>query len=191
MTLTSNYGNFNNEWEGGFFDSRGKLHEELEFFSGRCIYGDTSFILNPGFEKFINKNGQSMAEKGIKITFPNNVIQELIGLRNSPKVGEQADQALKQLEYLDKSGVVAFTKKTTDNYPIAQLMLSLIIKNRTKDSIVIITCNKKISHDVLMQNQIKSYNGHHIYCLNIAPNGFLYNHDDDMHTYCCYGTLTI
>lgn len=156
-----------------------KINNVIEFLSEHETYIDTNVLMNEGFAKMLRYILPEMRRKNVKLYIPFPVYNELKKLSCSEDkvTSDSAKFGIKSLEAL-KALYVAEMVDNPNNYGLAtQFLIKTVIKYRARKNLAVITCNKKLAEDILMQNSLKSVNGNYTYCLDLSRNGYLYNYD--------------
>lgn len=152
----------------------------ISFLSEVRTYFDTNAVMNEGFENLLKLCSRQLKENNTSIYITSSVLYEL--KKHSESEEEQkaktAKTRLAEIEVLAKEEIIKYAGNPKHKCPATQQLIKTAIKYRSHNKLAFITCNKDLSHDLLMQNKLKSYNGHHIYVFNISRKGFLFDYEE-------------
>lgn len=153
----------------------------VNFFSDVCTYFDTNAVMNEGFENLLKLCSRQLKEKQISICITTSVLYKLKQLSESEEIetSNTAKTRLAEIEVLTKEGIIKCVGNPNHKYPATQQLVKFAIKYRSHKKLAFITNSKALTHDLLMQNKLKSYNGHHIYVFNISKKGFLFDCEEN------------
>ena len=152
----------------------------ISFFEEVHTYFDTNAVMNEGFENLLKLCSRQLKENHITIYITSSVLCELKKISESEEKSTAitAKTRLAEIEVLTNQGIIKHIGNPNQKCPATQQLVKIAIKYRSHNKLAFITCNKELSHDLLMQNNLKSYNGHHIYVFNISKKGFLYDYEE-------------
>lgn len=160
------------------------LDSVIDFFAENDTYIDTNAVMNYGFETLMRNCSLKLKERGTKIFICHSVMNELkkLAASNNIETALTAKLRLTELEIWSGLGIIEFDGNPEDKHPATQHHISIVIKHRTHRKLAVITCNRKLAHDILMQNNLQSFNGNHTYVFNISKSGFLYDYEEGTDT---------
>lgn len=152
----------------------------VNFFSEVRTYFDTNAVMSEGFENLMKNCSKQLKNNNSVIYISSSVMYELKKLSES-EVEETvvtAKTRLAEIKVLCDQGIIQIAGNPNHKCPATQQLIKTAIKYRSHNKLAFVTCNKNLSHDLLMQNSLKSYKGHHIYVFNISKNGFLFDYEE-------------
>ena len=105
---------------------------------------------------------------------------ELIVVCDSCKdnTADKARNALMMIQELERDGALIIDNTETNNCLVQQSVLEQVLNKRKYEIIGIVTCNRKMAHDILMMNHLKSCTGYEVYCFDLSNGGALYYYDE-------------
>lgn len=156
-----------------------KINNVIEFLSEHETYIDTNVLMNEGFAKMLRYFLPEMRRNNVKLYISYPVFNELnkLSCSEDKATSNSAKSGIKLLEALKELSIAEMTDNPNNHGLATQFLIKTVIKYRTKKNLAIITCNKKLAEDILMQNSLKSVKGNYTYCLDLSRNGYLYNYD--------------
>lgn len=137
---------------------------------------DTCALLNEGFEPMLRESAKFISEKHKSITIHSSVVNEIVRFSRNSKHSqfENAKKLLRLLNNLERAKIFKFEGNYWDFRLADQQFLEFVIDKRQNQTIAIITLDKKLSEDILLQNKICSFGGHPAKVFRVKRNGDLY-----------------
>lgn len=153
----------------------------INFFSETSTYFDAKAVMNEGFENLLKLCSRQLKEKQISLYITTSVLYKLKQFSESEdfETSNIAKTRLAEIEVLTQEGIIKCIGNPNHKCPASQQLVKYAIKYRSHKQLAFITNSKSLSHDLLMQNELRSYNGHHIYVFNISKKGFLFDCEEN------------
>lgn len=122
-----------------------------------------------GSTKFISENHKS-------ITIHSSVVNEIVRFSRNSKHSqfENAKKLLRLLNNLERAKIFKFEGNYWNFRLADQQFLEFVIDKRQNQTIAIITLDKKLSEDILLQNKICSFEGYTAKVFSLSKNGKLF-----------------
>lgn len=122
-----------------------------------------------GSTKFISENHKS-------ITIHSSVVNEIVRFSRNSEHSQfkNAKKLLLLLNDLERANIFKFEGNYWDFRLADQHFLEFVIDKRQNQTIAIITLDKNLSEDILLQNKICSFGGHPAKVFRVKRNGDLY-----------------
>jgi hypothetical protein len=143
----------------------------------KIIVLDTSLLLSDGYKEFFPLLYKALGMLHKPVVLPNVVLDELskkYSTQVDPKLSEKAHYAIQTLDKLMNTNlIVVLQNKLTDTHADPDI-LSLLMEERIKKEILLITRDRKLASDALMLNKMSSTLGKAVYVDKIGRNGELY-----------------
>lgn len=119
--------------------------------------------------KFISENHKS-------ITIHSSVVNEIVRFSRNSEHSQfkNAKKLLLLLNDLERANIFKFEGNYWDFRLADQHFLEFVIDKRQNHTIAIITLDKNLSEDILLQNKICSFGGHPAKVFRVKRNGDLY-----------------
>lgn len=138
---------------------------------------DTCAILNEGFVKLFKESAKDISQLNKPIILHNSVLNELIRMSRTSTHPQHsnANKVLRILSAFEYANIFKCFGNPQDFRIADQQFLEYVIDLRTDKSIAIITLDKKLTSDILMQNKIDSYEGYIIKVYSLSPSGKLFD----------------
>lgn len=161
------------------------VNDIVTFFSENDTYFDTSAIMNNGFEALMKKCAQQLKENGTQILIPTEVGNQLVNLTKSdnPKTAATAKLRIDELSVLASQPIIKFVGNPKQKQLAPQQIIKLVVKYRNSKKLAVVTCTHSLAHDILMQNDLRSFKGNHIHAFNISQSGHLYDYEENESQY--------
>lgn len=137
---------------------------------------DTCALLDEGFEPMLRKSARLMSENNRSVIIHSSVVNEIVRFsRNSEHSQfENAKKLLPLLNDLERAKILKFQGNFWNFRLADQQFLEFVIDERQNQTIAIITLDKKLSEDILLQNKICSFEGYTAKVFSLSKNGKLF-----------------
>ena len=138
------------------------------------IFFTVEALMSTGFVLYMEKHDN-------KIYTTYSAIEKIKKLMNSndKSIAENAFTSLCQLKKYHEQQRIVFKGIRDIIVNPAQEILQLMIHYRTKRCISVVSCNKKLAHDILMLNKLKSSKGYRIHCYDLSNGGLIYDYEPE------------
>lgn len=150
----------------------------LEIVRNHHVYFTSEAFLSSGFQVFINKNEHYLRNKEMIIYTFRTVYNHIERLACKDNTADKARNALMMIQELERDGALIIDNTETNNCLVQQSVLEQVLNKRKYEIIGIVTCNRKMAHDILMMNHLKSCTGYEVYCFDLSNGGALYYYDE-------------
>ena len=137
---------------------------------------DTCSIFSAGFIKLFQQNAKSIVQLERPVILHQAVVNELIRISKTPEHLKYRDakNILPILNVLENAKVFKYVGDSKDVRFADQQFLEYIVNSRINNKIVLITLDKKLTADILLQNESLSYHGNKVRVLGLSNEGELY-----------------
>lgn len=138
---------------------------------------DTCAILSDGFIKLFKESAKAVFKLNKPLILHGSVVNELVRISRTaehPKCNI-AQEALLILKVFEHYKIFKYWGNPKDFRLADQQFLEYVIELMTDNNIAIITLDKKLTSDILMQNMINSYHGHIIKVFGLSDYGKLFD----------------
>ncbi len=142
---------------------------------------DTCVLLNKGFEPMLRESARLISETRKSITIHSSVVNEIVRFSRNPEHSqyENAKKLLPLLNELERAKILKFEGNFWDYRLADQQFLEFVIDERQRQTIAIITLDKKLSDDILMQNKISSFGGYPATVIRPNKSGKLFPYQNE------------
>lgn len=139
---------------------------------------DTCAIFSKGFVKLIQKNAKNIVCSKKSVILHRAVMNELIRISKEPRHLKYYDakKILPILYALESANVFRFIGDDKDLRFADQQFIEYVIDSRMRNRMVLITLDKGLSSDILMQNKLQSFRGNAVRVFGISDEGELYEY---------------
>lgn len=139
---------------------------------------DTCAILNEGFIPLLAESAKQISKSERAIIIHSSVINEIIRFSQNPYHNqyETSKRLLPILYELERAKIVKFEGNYWDFRLADQQFLEFIIDGRQNKTIAIITLDKDLSADIMLQNQINSFYGYPAVVFTLGKDKNLYRY---------------
>lgn len=153
-----------------------KIEDVTGFFLENQTFFDSSALMNESFSAFINKSYLELQAKKAKICVTYATLNLLHALKQSEilETADDARLAVERVLTLAKCGLVELIGHPENRYNEPQQILIAAVKYRANRQVAVVTCNRKLQDDILLQNSLKSFRGKMISALYTTKSGKLY-----------------
>lgn len=138
---------------------------------------DTCAILSDGFIKLFQESAKAVSQLNKPLILHSSVVNELVRISKTaehPKC-QKAQEALFILKVFEQYKIFKYWGNPKNFRLADQQFLEYVIELMTDKNIAIITLDKKLTSDILMQNMINSFDGHIIKVFGLSDSGKLFN----------------
>ncbi len=157
----------------------------INFLNNKHICFDTTAVLSGGFEGFIQRCSAHFDSRNKRIYLPFAVIKELSEIIKNPQddFNYRAKKALEIISKYNKMNLLEITGSNTANDSSKQQLVRIAVKYRSNKDLVFVTRNSFLAKDLLLQNNIKSYNGNQICVFDLDDRGFFTDYEEEKQQY--------
>ncbi len=151
------------KYEGNNFSipSESKLSKMLK--EKYTIMVDTNTVMSSGFEKFLNKEADTLIKNNARIVLMYDIIKELEKLKKDKKIAHCAYKALELIKKYKNSGLIYIQHKNefiklieNDYFADLKFLINVLIARRKNEKILVLSADKRLTLDSLMMNDILS-----------------------------------
>ena len=150
------------------------LELEKAIKSDAVIIVDTCSVLEGSFQSFANRAAPLLSSTKKKLVVPKVVLHEILKNSKKPSLENWARIASRIINELYEQGLVLIAGDELEPGFGDVVFLSNVLKQFLSTDVVVITQDKKLTHDLLSFNDLQSVQSRHRICVyKLANHGFL------------------